>query len=395
MKILFINTVYGRGSTGRIVKELGEAVEKNGGEYKVIYGRGKTNDSHAIRFTNEFEILIHVLKARIFDRAGFYSTYSTKRMIKYIKKYNPDIIHLHNLHGYYLNVEILFNYLKTEYKGKVVWTLHDCWAFTGHCVHYTQVGCSKWIDGCNECCQKKVYPKSSFFDRSKRNYKEKKELFTGIDKMTIVTVSKWLGSQVSRSFLKDYSIKTIYNGVDYNKFHYVKNDVKKELGIDAKKMILLVSDGWNEQKGYYKVIEIAKQAPKEWQFVMIGVSSKEIAELPHNITGIERVWNQEKLNEFYSATDVFYNPSIEETFGLVTAEAMACGTPVVVMNSTASPEMVTSSDLGSVLEVDASIEEVISILSENIEKKTNKENEKIFSIEKFCKNYINVYLEKE
>lgn len=395
MKILFINTVYGRGSTGRIVKELGEAVEKNGGEYKVIYGRGKTDDPHAIRFTNEFEILAHALKSRIFDRAGFYSTYSTKRMIKYIKKYNPDIIHLHNLHGYYLNIEILFNYLKTEYKGKVVWTLHDCWAFTGHCVHYTQANCLKWIDGCNECCQKKEYPKSNFFDRSRQNYKAKKELFTGIDKMTIVTVSKWLESQVSRSFLKDYSIKPIYNGVDYNKFHYVKNDVKKELGIDDKKMILLVSDGWNEQKGYYKVIELAKQAPKEWQFVMIGVSSKEIAELPNNITGIERVWNQEKLNEFYSAADVFYNPSIEETFGLVTAEAMACGTPVVVMNSTASPEMVTSSHFGSVLEVDASIEETISILSENIEKKKNKENEKFFSIENFCKNYIKVYLEKE
>lgn len=339
MKVLFINTVFGRGSTGRIVSEIGARVEEMGGSYMVAYGRGEeSDDPHAFFIGSKAEYYIHAALTRITDKCGFYSKAATKKLIGFIREYQPDIIHLHNLHGYYLNVEILFHYLKTEFTGKVVWTLHDCWAFTGHCVHFTIAGCNRWKKGCRSCPQKNTYPVSNLRDNSQENYRKKKELFTGVPNLQIVTVSKWLKSAAEQSFLKDYPITCVYNGIDDRNFHPVENNVKNELGIEDKKMILMVSDGWNEQKGYSKTLETAGIAPENWHFVMVGVTEKQTAELPENITGWGGLWEPGKLIEYYSAADVFFNPSLEETFGLVTAEAIACGTPAVVMNSTACPE---------------------------------------------------------
>ena len=197
MKVLFINSVYGRGSTGRIVAELGKAVENNGGEYKVAYGRGtQSNDPRAFFIGGKSNYYSHALLARLTDKTGFYSTRATKKLIQFIKSYQPDIIHLHNLHGYYLNVEVLFKYLKEEYKGKIIWTLHDCWAFTGHCPHYSFVKCDKWQTQCFNCPEKKRYPSSCFKDNSYKNYLRKKSAFCGLDNLTIVTVSEWLKRQV-------------------------------------------------------------------------------------------------------------------------------------------------------------------------------------------------------
>lgn len=339
MKVLFINTVFGRGSTGRIVSEIGAQVEAQGGSYMVAYGRGeKSNDPHAFFMGSKTEYYLHALLTRISDKCGFYSKTATRKLVRFIRNYQPDVIHLHNLHGYYLNVEILFHFLKTEFTGKVVWTLHDCWAFTGHCVHFTIAGCDKWKTGCYGCPQKNTYPVSNLRDNSRNNYAKKKALFTGVPNMTVVTVSKWLKETAEQSFLKDYPIKCVYNGIDDRKFHPAENSVKKELGIEGKKMILLVSDGWNEQKGFGKTLETARLAHPDWHFVMVGVSKEQTALLPENITGIDGLWQPGQLTAYYSAADVFFNPSLEETFGLVTAEAIACGTPAVVMNSTACPE---------------------------------------------------------
>lgn len=340
MRVLFINTVFEKGSTGRIVKDIGTTIEEKGGEYRVVYGRGTSNDSHAIKFSSNFGVIMHALCARIFDRAGFYSSYSTRRMIEYIREYEPDIIHLHNLHGYYINIEILFDYLKSEYKGKVIWTLHDCWAYTGHCTHYTVVGCNKWKNCCEKCVQKKEYPTSIFKDNSSHNYERKKSLFTSLDDMTIITVSDWLAEQVKQSFLKKYPIVRIYNGIDHSVFKHFETNIKEKLGIASKTMILCVSDGWNERKGYNDIIKWADKVNDEVRFVVVGLDEKQIEKLPNNIIGLKRTQNIKQLAELYSAADLFFNPSKEETFGMVTAEAMACGTPILAYNVTACAELI-------------------------------------------------------
>lgn len=372
MKVLLINSVYGRGSTGRIVKDLGEALEKQGHSYMVAYGRGeKLADPHCYFIGSKASVYFHAAMSRLTDRAGFYSKAATKKLVRFIGEYAPDVIHLHNLHGYYLNVEILFDFLKTQYKGKVIWTLHDCWAFTGHCVHFTCAGCHKWKTGCHHCPQKTTYPASILADNAKDNYSKKKQVFCGVPNMTIVTVSQWLKTVAEHSFLGDYPVRCVYNGIDTEVFQPVKNGIKQELGIQEKKLILLVSDGWNAQKGFDRALAVADAAPSDWHFVMVGLTPGQIRSLPSNITGLDRIWNRQKLIEYYSAADVFFNPSVEETFGLVTAEAMACGTPAVVMNSTACPELILDDDHGRILELSAPPDTAALAIREAMQKKTN------------------------
>ena len=354
MKVLLINTVYGRGSTGRIVADLGKLLEEQGHSYMVAYGRGDHHDDpHCYRIGNDGDRYLHAGLSRITDRAGFYSKSATRKLLDFIRDYAPDVIHLHNLHGYYLNIEVLFEFLATEYHGRVIWTLHDCWALTGHCVFFTYAACDKWKTECEHCAQKGEYPKSAALDQARRNYVQKKQLFTGVGNLEIVTVSNWLKDIVCESFLRDCKVQCIYNGIDTMRFHPVENSVKAELDIENHPMILMVSDGWDKRKGYDTILEIAKAAPPEWRFVMIGLTEAQIRQLPENIIGFEQIWNQDKLIEYYSAADVFLNPSREETFGLVTAEAIACGTPAVVMDSTACPELIVDDGMGTVVEKEA------------------------------------------
>lgn len=363
MRVLYINTVYGRGSTGRIIKELGEAVDREGGEYKVAYGRGDLYDAeHSYRIGNKFGVYLHALLARLTDRSGFYSTHATKKLVRFIRTYHPDTIHLHNLHGYYINIEILFDFLKTEFKGKVIWTLHDCWAFTGHCVHFTYVGCQKWKTACMKCPQKGEYPSSCFLDRSNKNYNDKKRIFLDVPDLRIFTVSNWLRDVVSKSFLNRYPIRCIYNGVDTETFKPCDNSVKKRLDIEDKIMILLISDGWNKRKGFDTILDVIKKSPENYHYVMIGLNNKQIGLLPKNATGIERIWDQETLIAFYSAADVFFSPSIEETFGLVIAEAMLCNTPCLVMNSTACPELIAENS-GIAIDVGSTTPQILDAIN--------------------------------
>lgn len=388
MKVLFINTVQGKGSTGRIIKDIGQAVENAGGQYMVAFGRGDDTDpEHTYRIGGKLSVYAHALLSRLTDRAGFYSRKATKELVAFIQEYAPDVIHLHNLHGYYVNLEILFDYLKTEFSGKVVWTLHDCWAFTGHCVHYAYAGCDRWKTGCHHCREKGSYPASVLADRSRKNYMDKKRIFTGVPNMTIVTVSQWLKEQAEASFLGCYPVVRVYNGIDYDIFRPLESDIRQKLGLENKKMILSVSDGWNDRKGYFRLLELAVAAPPDWHFVVVGLSKKQIAAMPENITGMERTWNQEELIKLYTAADVFYNPSVEETFGLVTAEALACGTPAVVMNSTACPEPL--GDYGIALK-STDVREALDAITEILTwKKTAPQH--TFTEEKMTAGYLSCY----
>lgn len=343
MKILQINTVCGTGSTGRIATDLYNITEKQGHECIIAYGRGNAPEGiRTIKIGSELSMYTHGILTRITDKHGFYSTKATKRFIEQVKEYDPDIIHLHNIHGYYINIEVLFNYLK-EADKPVIWTLHDCWALTGHCAYFDYVGCDKWKTECYKCAQKKDYPSSFIFDNSKKNYKRKKELFTSVRDMTIVTPSMWLAGLVSESFLNKYPVRVINNGIDLDVFKPTPSNFRKKYNIEDKFVILGVANVWEKRKGLDTFIELSTLIDDKYKIVLVGLNREQLKEIPKNIIGISRTSNAKELAEIYTAADVFLNPSVEETMGLVTVEALACGKPAIVFNATAIPEVMNDS----------------------------------------------------
>ncbi len=340
MKVLEVNSVAGLGSTGRIACQIADTVVSHGGEALVAYGRdlyAKGCNVPTYRIGSDFAVTIHGLLSRITDRQGFYSKKATKKFITFIEEYNPDVIHLHNIHGYYLNIPVLFKFL-AELDKTVVWTLHDCWSFTGHCAHFDFIGCQKWRTGCHHCPQKKIYPKSILLDQSKRNWEQKKALFTSIKDLTIVTPSQWLADLVKESFLQKYPVKVINNGIDLTIFKPTESTWKKDHNI-FKPMVLACASLWDSRKGYADVLEVANQLP-EFQVVIVGISAKQAKNLPRNIIGIQRTDSVEELVKIYSVADVFINPTYEDNFPTVNLEALACGTPVITYNTGGSPECI-------------------------------------------------------
>lgn len=340
MKVLQINSVCGTGSTGRIVSDIHNLLVKEGYESYIAFGRGKAiNCPKAIRIGSNYDNYTHVALTRFFDKHGFGSKKATIKFLKKVDSLDPDIIHLHNVHGYYINIELLFNYLK-ETNKPVVWTLHDCWAFTGHCAHFDYVGCDKWKTGCSRCPQKNKYPKSFFIDNSEKNYKLKKDLFTGLENMIIVTPSTWLKKLVQKSFLKEYPIKVIHNGINLDIFKPTESDFRKKFNLKDKFIILGVANVWGERKGFHYFIELSKKLKSDEIIVMVGLTDKQKHLLPKNIIGISRTNNIRELAEIYSAANVFINPTLEEVLGLVNLEALACGTPVITFNTGGSVESI-------------------------------------------------------
>ncbi|MCL2365846.1 MAG: glycosyltransferase [Oscillospiraceae bacterium] len=342
MKILQINTVCGVGSTGRIAADLYKIAANHGHVCKIAYGRGQALGvarDDLIKIGSHAGVYHHVLMSRLTDKTGCYSKLATKLFIKQVKKYNPDIIHLHNIHGYYINIEQLFKYLAQANK-KVVWTLHDCWAFTGHCAYFDFCGCDKWKIGCHDCVQKQKYPKSILFDHSASNYLKKKSLFNAVKDLTIVTPSEWLAALVKESFLKGHKVQVINNGIDLNVFKYTDSAFRNEHGLQDKFVILGAANIWDERKGFSAFLRLAQELDEQFRVVIVGLNEKLKKELPGNIIGISRTDSITKLAEIYSAADVFVNPTLEEVFGLVNVEALACGTPVITYDTGGSPECV-------------------------------------------------------
>lgn len=340
MKVFQINTVCGTGSTGRIAVNLAHMLEAQGHESCIAYARGNAPaDVDSFRFGSKLEIYWHGIMTRLTDRHGMYSKGGTKQLIAKIKEYSPDIIHLHNVHGYYLNIEVLFTFLK-EYKRPVVWTLHDCWTYTGHCAYYSSANCDKWKTQCEKCPQKGAYPGSMFLDNSKDNYEVKKKLFTSLDKVHLVTPSDWLKKEVEQSFFRGVEVTAVSNGMDTKLFVPVESDIKKKYQIEDKKVILGVANVWDARKGLNDFLKLNELLDNEYKIVLIGLNEKQVKELPAGIIGIERTQNIQELIQWYSAADVYFNASIEETMGMTTGEAICCGTPVVTYDLTAVPESV-------------------------------------------------------
>ena len=392
-KILQINTVAVNGSTGRISEGIGDAAIARGYDSYIAYGRGNPSKSSSslIKIGNNVSVINHILHTRLFDKQGLCSYLSTRTLVEEIEKLQPSIVHLHNLHGNYLNYKILFNYL-AESDIPVVWTIHDCWPITGHCVHFTAVDCEKWKRGCEKCPRLSGYPKSIFLDRSKKNYIDKKEAFTSLNKMFIVPVSKWLEDVLKDSFLGGYDINYIHNGIDVDKFYPRKDDVKRTksiYGFNDKFVILGVATGWSQDNGLYDFIELRKHLSDDYLIVLVGVTPTLKKNLPDGIIGIERTDSIDELAAIYSSVDIFINGSKEETFGLVTAESMACGTPVIVYDSTACSEIVTD-ETGYVVEV-GDLNAVIAAIKSH----QNLPAEIKSNMSEHCSDYVHRHFRKE
>lgn len=341
MKVLMINVVCGIRSTGRICTDLAAALEAQGHEVKIAYGRENVPEQfqkYAVRIGTELDVRLHGVKARLLDSAGFGSKAATIKFVKWVKEYDPDVIHLHNIHGYYINVEILFDYLKKCGK-KIIWTLHDCWSFTGHTAYCDAVNCKRWVKGCHNCPLLKEYP-VSYIDRSRQNWNKKRVVFTGVPNMTIITPSKWLCSWVKKSFLQEYPVKVINNCIDTSQFYPIKSDFKKRNGLKGKIMLLGVATSWDKNKGLFDYLKLADLLGDNYRVVLVGLTKKQIRKLPKNVLGIERTANVRELAEIYTAADLFLNLSYCENYPTVNIEALACGTPVITYEVGGGPEIV-------------------------------------------------------
>lgn len=339
MKILQINSFFSVGGPPRIMNGIHDMLKREGIECKIAASREQQYDAvNSIQIGSKIDVYLNAIKARLFDNEGFNAKKSTQKLIKEIEEYNPDLIHLHNLHGYYINVEELFDYLKI-YGKPVVWTLHDCWPITGHCPYFSMAKCNNWISGCHDCPQKREYPKSVFMDNSPQNWKRKKNAFTKVSNMTIVCVSKWLQNIVKKSYLSQYNTRVIYNGIDLTPFKSVESSFRRRYGLEDKKILVGVAMHWLPRKGLNDYVELSKIIGMDTVIVLVGLTDEQSTSMPPNIIGISATTDDQNLAEIYSSADICLNLSYEETFGLTSVEALACGTPIITYDQTAVPEI--------------------------------------------------------
>ena len=372
MRIAQINMIH-FGSTGKIMLQIAETARDMGHEtmtfstqpFRVSGKRTQPPLKDHFYWGSFFENGIHYALGSTLARNGYFSFFGTRQLIKQLEKFKPDVINLHNLHSYCINFPMLFKYIRKN-NIRTVWTLHDCWSFTGQCPYFDMIGCDKWKTGCHHCPQISAYPKARF-DNSKQMWKVKKKWFTGVENMTLVTPSSWLADLVSQSFLKDYPIRVINNGIDLSVFKPTESDFREKYGIGDKKIILGVAFGFGERKGLDVFVELAKRLDSsKYQIVLVGTDKNTDAILPDNILSIHRTQNQTELAEIYTAADVLANPTREDNYPTVNMEAIACGTPVVTFDTGGSPE-IPNSTCGSVVardDIDAFEKELIRVCEE-------------------------------
>lgn len=340
--VLRVNT-----STGRIMQEIGELAMQHGWRSCIAYSKGrdgiKSCQSEVIPVGNKWSTIWHGLETRLFDRHGLASNEATRLFVKQIQELKPDVIHIHNIHGYFLNYQILFDFLAKS-NIPVVWTVHDCWLYTGHCYYYSYAGCNKWQTGCGHCPQKKEFPASWLIDRSHQNYEDKKQAFTSLpqDQLTIVPVSEWIREEMQHSFLRNNQFHVIHNGINTNIFNiYNPEQVKQKYGLNGKHILLGVASIWSREKGFDDCIQMADFLHPDEMLVLVGVRPEQQKKLKKNMLGIPRTENIHQLAELYAAADAFINPTWQDNYPTVNLEAIACGTPVVTYRTGGSIEAIT------------------------------------------------------
>lgn len=400
MKVVHINAVYKYGSTGRSLMELNEDLNHLGVESHCACSR-TYGCPDVYQIGDEKSIKLHGLFSRLSGKQGYFSKQNTKKLLRYIDSLSPDVVHLHNLHANYVHLPMLLSYLAKKDIATVI-MLHDCWFFTGKCMHYTTQGCYKWETHCENCPQIHEGNNSWFFDRTKSVHEDRIRLFQAIPRLAIVGISDWVTNECRRSpIAKNAKItKRVYLWIDLDKFHPVNADKKRaELGLTDKFVILGVAEQWGNPKGLDRFLHLATQISPEKQIVLVGNPAPDV-ELPDNVLCVGKTSSQEELAEFYSLADVFVTFSYQETFGKVSAEAIACGTPVVCYNSTACPELV-GKNCGIVVEKtdENGIFEAVNEIQRNGKAQYSEQcvrfaNEN-FSRQKLTREFIEIYEELE
>ncbi len=395
MKVLQINPVYAEGSTGNIARSLHDVCVKQGisclSAHRYVKAGDKPFDD-TIQISSLWDSRIHGAISRFTMFKGTGSFFKTLSFLKKVKRFSPDVIHLHNLHGSYINLPLLFRFIKNN-NIPVIWTLHDCWAFTAGCSHFVIAGCEKWKTGCNNCPQKNRFAPESP-DLTKLVWSAKKKWFTGVKDLTIVTPSLWLENLVKESFLKDYNVTTIYNGINHDIFKPTQGDFRRRYNLENKKIVLGVAFDWGYGKGFDVFIKLSQILGDEYKIVLVGTNPQIEKSLPSDIISVSRTKNPVELAEIYTCADVFVNPTREEVFGLVNIEALACATPVVTFDTGGSPECI-SELCGSVVkkdDIDTLKAEIERICSKNPYKKEDCiARAKLFDKDISSEQYINLY----
>ena len=359
MRVAFINTVCGKGSTGRICTVLAEHLLSKGHEVLLVHGRGDCPDSlsaYSYRMENELSLYSKVLEARLRDNDGFLASMATKKMLSAMDSFSPDIVHLHNLHGYYIDIRMLFEHLNRSGR-KVIWTFHDCWPFTGHCVHMIS-GCSQWMNECRKCPCKSAYPKSVLLERAQRNFSAKRELYAHFPSLTVVTPCHWLKRLMRQSMLSDLPTHVIHNGIDTTVFHRTESEFRQKYGLEKRFILIGVAPYWTDTKGFRDFIQLSELLSPEQVIVLVGLTEAQRRGLPPNILGLGRTADRKELAGLYSTSDVLLNLSHYDTFPTVNLEAQACGIPVITYNTGGSVESVPAENVVSPGDFSAIIERI-------------------------------------
>ena len=367
MRYLFINSVCGYGSTGKIVADTCRRLRAQGHECAVAWGRIKINSDNisTYRIGTKLDIYVHAIGTRLWDREGLGSKRATKKLLKWMDAYNPDVIWLHNLHGYYINFELLFAYIKSK-KIKVYWTLHDCWSFTGHCTYFTIANCEQWKTHCQNCTQTHRYPACYGKSHVYSNFERKKNAFTNVKDMTLITPSKWLRDLVKDSFLQEYPVVVQYNTIDHEIFKPTASNFRQRYGLENKKIILGVASVWDERKGLNDFIKLAQMLDEEYVIVLVGLTPKQIKKMPAGILGLERTNSWKELAEIYTAADVYVNLTYEDNYPTTNLEAQACGTPCITYRTGGSGESVPQENIVAYRNIEIVRQSIIENVAKNI-----------------------------
>lgn len=395
MIIVAINA-YNHGSTGKVMQGIANEMRDVGNIYYVACPNAQSMrpyaDENTIYIGTRLTRNLHVFLAKLTGLHGFFSLFDTWIFLKKLKRIKPDVIHLHNLHGDYINIPLLFRFIKKN-NVKVIWTMHDCWHFTGHCPHFLMAKCDKWKTGCNRCRLYRDYP-SSLFDMSKIMWKWKKKCFNDVENLLIVTPSKWLSDMVKQSFLKEYSVKVINNGINIKKFKPTESNFRNEYGLNDEYIILGVSFLWSDKKGLDIFLKMANLLDERFKIVLVGTNEQIDEMLPKTIISIHRTENLCELAKIYTEADVFLNPTREDTFPTVNLEALACGTPVVTFNIGGSGECITEKCGYSVPanDIDALIKRVIEVCEKHpFTKNDCIERAANYELKQKYQEYLNLY----
>lgn len=354
-RLLIVNMVCGTGSTGRIAAKIAEEYDAKGWEVRFGYGREayvpESCRKWAVRIGNSLSVRLHGVLTRLFDWHAdrICSWWSTRKFLKWAEAWKPDLLWLHNLHGYYINYELLFKWVKKHPEMKVRWTLHDSWAYTGHCAYFVLSECNFWKNQCHDCPSKGDYPSSMFMSNARCNYERKKCAFCGVQNMTLICPSKWLANLTRQGFLGQYPIEIVPNEIDRSIFKPTKGDFRTRMGLLDKTIILGVASVWDKRKGLEEFVSLRELLDSRFALVVVGLTPKQIAELPSGVIGIPRTNSPKELAEIYTESDWFFNPTREDIFSMTNMEAAACGCRVVTYDTGGAPEAIEGYDKAWVL----------------------------------------------